>query len=212
MVIYPVSRWGTFAKDLIFPAFVGMRSPEPRWCFLLVCSVKVLAANLPTCPRGISVTSREHRLYTSLRGTGSSFALGQLTSENLPAFSRPLQLAATSSRLAHSDVAISGFATPPSFSGDHRHDYPHQATASSSGVAVAATLRLHTHWAARGNISAFLEWCHDLGISQTVLFETTGLGKLILLRLPMFLPHASGANRHSVFESLILRLCRFTGT
>ncbi|VDM32634.1 unnamed protein product [Hydatigera taeniaeformis] len=123
----------------------------------------VLAANLPRT-RGVKVTSREHKLYASLRGTGPSNALGQLTAENLPAFSQPLKHAAES-RLSESDVATRGFAPVPL---DHS-SFGSTPTLNDFGM------RLRNHWTARGNISAFLEWCHGLGISETVLFETTGL-------------------------------------
>lgn len=32
-------------------------------------------------------------------------------------------------------------------------------------------------WIARDTISSFIKWCRDLGIPQTILFETSGLGK-----------------------------------
>nr|CDS21915.1 GAS2 protein 3 [Echinococcus granulosus] len=124
---------------------------------------KVLAANLPRT-RGVKVTSREHKLYASLRGTGPSNALGQLTAENLPVFSQPLKHAAES-RLSQSDVATGDFAPTPL--GNPFCD--------SAPAVNDLGVRLRNHWAARGNISAFLEWCHALGISETVLFETTGL-------------------------------------
>ena len=126
----------------------------------------MLAANLPSCPRGVKVTSREHKLYASLRGTGPSSALGQLTADNLPVFSQPLKHAAES-RLSATDVATGGFVQSPS----QRRTFGPVAAAPVDGV------KLRNHWMARGNISAFLAWCKDLGISQTVLFETTGLGE-----------------------------------
>ncbi|KAL5961815.1 hypothetical protein TSMEX_010463, partial [Taenia solium] len=132
---------------------------------------KVLAANLPRT-RGVRVTSREHKLYASLRGSGPSNALGQLTAENLPVFSQPLKHAAES-RLSESDVATGGFVPVllenPSFG----------STPQVNDLGV----RLRNHWTARGNISAFLEWCHGLGISETVLFETTGLGESLCIGL-----------------------------
>lgn len=139
---------------------------------------KVLAANLPTCPRGVKVSSREHKLYASLRGTGPSSALAQLTANNLPVFSQPLKHA-VDSRLSESDVATGGFNQAPL---DH-----HSSDVTPAAAASVAGVKLRNHWTARGNISAFLAWCKDLGISQTVLFETTGLGEYDSLFLHAFL-------------------------
>lgn len=103
----------------------------------------------------VRVTSTAHRLYANLRGTGPSGALRNLTPDTLPPFSRPLRAAA--------DTAIGSRETSSSFS------------VSSNGT----TDNIVTQWASRENISSFLEWCHGLGISATVLFETAGLGEFL---------------------------------
>nr|CDS29290.2 GAS2 protein 3 [Hymenolepis microstoma] len=126
---------------------------------------KVLAENLPQCSRGVKVTSKEHKLYASLRGTGPSNALGQLTSKNLPEFSTALTRAARSC-LSECDTAIGGFAPPSNLQ---------TISPANSTVPSESGVVLRNRWTARGNISEFLKWCHDLGISETVLFETNGL-------------------------------------
>ncbi|CAL8090061.1 unnamed protein product [Calicophoron daubneyi] len=115
--------------------------------------------------------ANEHS-YEFLRGAVSNYNLKTLSRSSLPPFPRELVLCAQLA-LGPQDLCTYGYSSNPS---DSSSDSSTHLTVEPQVAGVQTKkLSIADRWLARDNISVFLKWCKDLGIPQTVLFETTGL-------------------------------------
>lgn len=113
-----------------------------------------------------------------LRGGVSNPNLRTLSRSTLPPFPHSLALCAKvplgpgdTCCYPEQEKSSASSAASSCSSPDHAPSRPGTPGQSSGGLRVA------DRWVARDNVSTFLQWCKDLGIPSTVLFETTGLGK-----------------------------------
>ncbi|VDP85943.1 unnamed protein product [Echinostoma caproni] len=112
--------------------------------------------------------------YEFLRGGVSNPSLRTLSRNTLPPFPRTLITCAKlplgpGDTCSYHEPERSDASSNASATSSPGHNSSRLETSGSSGLRVA------DRWVARDNVSAFLQWCKDLGIPSTVLFETTGL-------------------------------------
>ncbi|CAH8636389.1 unnamed protein product [Schistosoma intercalatum] len=110
------------------------------------------------------------RSYEFLRGAVSNRDLKNLTPVSLPSFPSTLTDCA---KLPLGPSDLCSFSSQPSTHKRNSNmpncdmDFPKENISIKSRVA--------DRWIARDNVSAFIKWCKDLGVPETILFETNGL-------------------------------------
>ncbi|VDP54184.1 unnamed protein product [Schistosoma mattheei] len=110
------------------------------------------------------------RSYEFLRGAVSNRDLKNLTPVSLPSFPSTLTDCA---KLPLGPSDLCSFSSQPSAHKRNSNmstcdmDFPKENISIKSRVA--------DRWIARDNVSAFIKWCKDLGVPETILFETNGL-------------------------------------
>ncbi|KAH8866241.1 Growth arrest-specific protein [Schistosoma japonicum] len=114
-----------------------------------------------------SVTHKDNRSYEFLRGAVSSRDLKNLTSLSLPSFPPTL---ADCAKLPLNPTDLCSFSSETT-------NYEHNSSCDVDFPKENISLKSHVadRWIARDNISAFIKWCKDLGVPETLLFETNGL-------------------------------------
>ncbi|KAF6778402.1 hypothetical protein AHF37_01668 [Paragonimus kellicotti] len=121
--------------------------------------------------------------YGFLRGAVSNQNLNTISKFSLPPFPHTLVMcaklplgSADTCALPLTDLPSGSVASSSVSSLSHNPLPSSQSLDSGSADAVhLPRLRHADRWIARDNVSCFIQWCKDLGIPQTVLFETTGL-------------------------------------
>lgn len=119
--------------------------------------------------------------YGFLRGGVSNQSLRAVSGSSLPPFPRTL-VACAKLPLGPQDIEIDTNNSSSALDGSTSSSSAYSSSSSPDHPAgqynkdTQPRLRIADHWLARDNISCFIEWCKNLGIPQTVLFETTGLG------------------------------------
>ncbi|CAH8570498.1 unnamed protein product [Schistosoma turkestanicum] len=114
--------------------------------------------------------NNDNRSYEFLRGAVSNRDLKNLTPLSLPSFPSTLTDCA---KLPLGPTDLCSFSSPiPTYEHDSDIsnfdvDFPKENISIKSRVA--------DRWIARDNVSAFIKWCKDLGVPETILFETNGL-------------------------------------
>ncbi|CAH8664049.1 unnamed protein product [Dicrocoelium dendriticum] len=118
--------------------------------------------------------------YGFLRGGVSNQSLRAVSGSSLPPFPRTL-MACAKLPLGPQDIEIDTNNSSSALDGSTSSSSAYSSSSSPDHPAgqynkdAQPRLRIADHWLARDNISCFIEWCKNLGIPQTVLFETTGL-------------------------------------
>ncbi|TGZ65633.1 hypothetical protein CRM22_005792 [Opisthorchis felineus] len=172
--------FSTVAAPPIDSAFLLLRLRSGLWLSRLAYKLQLSVLQTSSGAALPNKPASKERDYNFLRGAVSNQNLRKVSKASLPLFPHTLVVCAglplgqpdvcpySLSDTYPSDVTTSSSSAYSS--SDSPEHCPQSRTESSKPV-----MRVADQWAARDNVSCFIQWCKDLGIPQTVLFETTGL-------------------------------------
>ncbi|KAG5445051.1 hypothetical protein CSKR_105068 [Clonorchis sinensis] len=161
-------------------AFLLLRLRSGLWLSRLAYKLQLSVLQTSSGAAPPNKPASKERDYNFLRGAVSNQNLRKVSKASLPPFPHTLEVCA-GLPLGQPDVCsyslsdtypgdVTTSSSSAYSSSDSPEHYPQSHTESSKPV-----MRVADQWAARDNVSCFIQWCKDLGIPQTVLFETTGL-------------------------------------
>ncbi|KAF8562536.1 hypothetical protein P879_05958 [Paragonimus westermani] len=164
----------------IEPPFLLFRLGSGLWLSRL--AYKLHLSVLQPCNASGQSSGHRKTQYGFLRGAVSNQTLNTISKFSLPPFPHTLVMcaklplgSADTCALPTTDLP-SGSVAASANSLSHNPLNSSQSRDSGSVDSVhLPRLRHADRWIARDNVSCFIQWCKDLGIPQTVLFETTGL-------------------------------------
>ncbi|KAF5405846.1 hypothetical protein PHET_00653 [Paragonimus heterotremus] len=165
----------------IGPPFLLFRLGSGLWLSRL--AYKLHLSVLQPCSASNQPSGHKKTQYGFLRGAVSNQNLNTISKFSLPPFPHTLVMCAKlplgpadTCALPLTDLSSGNVAASSANSLPHSPLPSSQTLGSDSVDAVhLPKLRHADRWIARDNVSCFIQWCKDLGIPQTVLFETTGL-------------------------------------
>ncbi|KAF7260080.1 hypothetical protein EG68_02670 [Paragonimus skrjabini miyazakii] len=165
----------------IGPPFLLFRLGSGLWLSRL--AYKLHLSVLQPCSAFNQPSGNKKAEYGFLRGAVSNQNLNTISKFSLPPFPHTLVMCAKLP-LGPADTCALPLTDLPSGSvaSSSVNSLSQSPLPSSQSVDSGSTDAVHLprlrhadRWIARDNVSCFIQWCKDLGIPQTVLFETTGL-------------------------------------